>query len=273
MLVQLRRSQIVGVIALCSASILTGCGSGAATSNETEQPAAETPAAKPLEGYAGIKFGSSFTEAVADHSGQLSSYALSECLKDLPIKGCFLSNGSDSSHFQIREGIPYYLNLSFNKFDKLTDIALVYDREGGISRSDCLSIHERTLDWLVREYGKLYAPSYDPDVKPQSTPAGNRYLISGSGKPDFVTMPMRTLSAQPTAAVLKKPITKWDRNRYVSLLSWYIVTDGEPHCRVTVDFSEPESVPRRVYEEPLETTVDEGTLTESPAESEPIDDL
>lgn len=255
------------------AAILTGCGSNAGPGNGTEPPGADNAPAKQIEGYADIKFGLTFTEVVADHSSRLSSYSLSECLKDLPIKGCFLSNGSESSPFQIREGIPYFLNLSFNKFDKLTDIGLVYDREGGISRADCLSIHERTLDWLARDYGKLYAPTYDPDVEAQLTPNGNRYLVGGSGKPNFVTMPMRTFPMKPTAAVLKKPITKWDGNRYVSLLSWYIVTDGEPHCRVTVDFSEPDSVLRRDYGEDSAPSDEQATPTESPAESEPMDDL
>jgi len=234
----------LGIVAAAS-SILAACGSGAdAQGSGNTQNAADPP--QEINGYAGIEFGTSLNEALATLDVRLFNPAgLRDCLKDLPLKGCFLSGDSEAAPFQIKDGIPYRLTLSFNRLDKLTDVDLNYDREGDISRDQCLEMHERTLDWMVREYGDMRAASSQegPD-EARTSPAKNSYFV-GTGKDGFfVTRPMRTAAnVEPTVA--EQPITKWDNRRYASLLTYFIVVDGKPMCGVNVSFSEPESVERR----------------------------
>ncbi|HQS98606.1 MAG: hypothetical protein B7X90_14970 [Novosphingobium sp. 17-62-19] len=232
-------------IAAGASSILTACGSGAdAQGSGSTQNAADNQ--QEIEGYAGIKFGTSLNEALASLEVRLFNPAsLNECLKDLPLKGCFLSGDREAAPFQIKDGIPYRITLSFNRLDKLTDVDLNYDRDGDISRDQCLEMHERTLDWMVREYGTMRASfSQEGPDEARTTPAKNSYYV-GSEKDGFlVTRPMRTAAkAEPNVA--NQPITKWDNRRYASLLTHFIVVDGKPMCGVNVSFSEPESVERR----------------------------
>lgn len=234
----------LGIVAAAS-SMLASCGSGAdAQSSDNTHNAGGTP--QEIDGYAGIKFGASLNEALATFDVRLFNPAgLSDCLKDLPLKGCFLSGDREATPFQIKDGIPYRLTLSFNRLDKLTDIDLNYDREGDISRDQCLEMHERTLDWMVREYGAMRAASSkEGSDEARTTPAKNPYFV-GTGKDGFfVTRPMRT-AANIEPVVADQPITKWDNRRYTSLLTHFLVVDGKPMCGVNVSFSEPESVERR----------------------------
>ncbi len=208
---------------------------------------------QPLEGYGTIKFGSTFQEAISAVGADLfNSVSVSECFKDLPLKGCYLSRNSDAQPYRIIEGIPYTLSLSFNRFDKLTDIGMNYDREKDISQSDCLNLHERTLDWLAKEYGQFRFPTKQKEqIQRLVTPARNVYEVWTNSNGSAITSPMRTVSSSTPTALEEQPIVKWDSKRYVSLLTTFIVVGGSPICSVNVDFSEPVSVERPVSMNPV----------------------
>jgi|GEM_PF-1505767 len=240
----------VSSLLLAGASILAGCD--AAPGNSVAANATQ-PKRDPIEGYGELKFGSTLMEALAQTgSERFNSYGLKLCLDDLPLKGCFLSPASDAPPFLIEGGIPYKLGLDFNKFDKLTDIRLSYDREGKTSFDECLSLHERTLEWLTKRYGEfpLQINAKDP-LEPRKTPSGVPYLLGRTKDGSFVSGSTRTAQARLPLTVRRKPITEWDNERYVSLLSHYIVVDGRPMCHVGIEFNEPESVERRP---PMEET-------------------
>jgi len=252
--------------AVVLAALLAGCGSKSAPA-KTEQAGAEKPKTKPIDGYDDIKLGQSFNEVMAAHGEQFDPYYVRQCYKDLPINGCWLATPRDGAPFRMIDGIPYRLTVMLNKFDKVTDVELKYSREGnGINGDDCRSIHERTLDWVTRDYGKLYALGDQGKNKQFRTPAGNTYF---SGVPDksgsWVSFFVRTFNGVPSAEVMKKPIGKWDNNRYVNLITTYIVAAGR-HCDVDVEFSEPMSVPRSDLMRATSLD-DEGSSTESTSTS------
>lgn len=229
---------------------LIGCGSNAASENGSAAAGVAATARKAIDGYGDIKFGSSFVSAIGLLGHEpFNPVAVSECFKDLPIKGCHLTRNAEHI-FEMRAGIPYSLTLMFNKLDKLTDIGLDYSREGDVKRADCLSLHERTLDWLVADYGQLRTPVSSKEEGPiegRRTSQGNTYQLGAPGENGgFVTLPMRTVSTPTRAAVETKPIPEWNDQRYVSLLSVFIVVDGKPMCMVNADFNEPRTVLRPV---------------------------
>lgn len=242
---QLRRWRKLATF-LAAVPALSACD--AAPSKPAHEQRAER---QPLEGYGALKFGSSFRDAITNvGSDRFNPWGFNECLDDMPLKGCFLSPDTDAAPFVIEGGIPYKLMLDFNKYDRLTDIGLRYDREGEITREECLSIHARTVDWVTRQYGPLWASvGKEPRITEKTTPGGNKYLLGDVPRESFVTTPMRTFSSPPPAELRKKPITQWDNERYVSLLSHFIVVDGKPMCGVSLDFNEPESVERRPPEQ------------------------
>jgi hypothetical protein len=232
--------------------IIAACGSDPATSNNAQQMTASPPIPKSITGYGSLEFGSSFKNVISDLGGDLfNPVGVSECFKDLPLKGCRLSRNMENTPFEMKGGIPYTLSLAFNKWDKLTDVGLNYDREGDISRADWLQIHERTLDWVSGEYGSIRfsaaAPEADSQHARRKTARGNLYEVSSRDNQFFVTTPMRTISSALPTVAEKRPITQWNQERYVSILSTFIVVDSKPICSVNVDFSGPEAVERAVY--------------------------
>ena len=69
-----------------------------------------------LDGYAGLKLGSTFEEAMVIAAPRnFSPYGLKECLEDMPIEGCILFPENDRTTFQRVQGIPYGLQLEFNR--------------------------------------------------------------------------------------------------------------------------------------------------------------
>src|SRR3546814_9709758 len=78
--------------------------------------------------------------------------AVKGCLLELAVRGCYLTPDNNLISYTSVDGIPYTLALSFNRFDKLTDISLKYEREmiddpdQKMSLEDCRAIHERTAD-------------------------------------------------------------------------------------------------------------------------------
>jgi hypothetical protein len=228
------------------AAFVAACDAAPTAGNSTAEDSAQS-GRELLKGYGSLKFGSTLMEALADTGTErFNAYGVKECLDDLPLQGCFLSPASDAAPYLIEAGIPYRLGLEFNKFDKLTDIRLSYDREGKITFDECLSLHERTLDWLTQRYGQLRSTLNDKEkLEQRRTPAGNQYLLWRSKDGSFVTSFMRTAPPTLPASVQRKPIPQWDNERYLHLLSHYIVVDGKPMCTIGLEFSEPQSVERR----------------------------
>src|SRR3546814_14271324 len=93
---------------------------------------------------------------ISDWSSDVCS---SDLLLELAVRGCYLTPDNNLISYTSVDGIPYTLALSFNRFDKLTDISLKYEREmiddpdQTMSLEDCRAIHERTADWLVKDFG------------------------------------------------------------------------------------------------------------------------
>lgn len=257
------------VTGLIGMAILAGCNASPLPPKSEEAGVGE-PKVKPIDGYEDIKFGQGFNEVMAAHGGVFDPYYVRSCYKNLAINGCSLSTPRDGPPFQMIDGIPYRLTVRFNKFDKVTDIQLQYIREGsGINGDDCRSIHERTLDWLTRDYGKFYSPNYDlKGAKLSRTPAGNTYFTGPQDESgSWVSIFARTYAGVPSPEVLKKPLTKWDGRRYAESFTTFIVASGN-HCEVQAEFSEPESVPREDLMRAADLVFEDSAETSSSADSE-----
>jgi hypothetical protein len=219
--------------AVISAGLLASCGPGSADVN-TDEAQARKPTTKSIDGYADIKFGESFNDLMGSHRMEFHPYGIQECYKDMPLKGCLLM-GREETPPQIRDGIPYELIVRLNQLGKVTDVKLKYEREGVISVSDCRSIHERTLDWLVRDYGNMYEEITPQAAKQFRTPAGNTYLDTGPNKDgNWVSSWLRT-------GVRGVDVRN---TRYVELITTYIIIESGPTCRVSAEFKDAPSVPR-----------------------------
>ena len=169
--------------------------------------------------------------------------------------GCFLS-ADEGEAFAPEEGIALSPYLSFNKFGKLTDIGLQYEQEGRVSQSDCLELHERTLDRLTREVGKLRFPDVTKDDEKQEpgwrretrqTAEKNSYRASLKGASFFVTTPMRS-HFSGTRFPTSKPIPDWNDQAYVSLMTTFLVYDSTPNCSVSIGYHSGPKVLRRKTE-------------------------
>jgi hypothetical protein len=88
-------------------------------------------------------------------------------------------------------------------------------------------------------------------MESRHSPGGNEYLLLSAKDGDFTVPAMRTLSSIPSEDVRRRPITKWDDRRYLSLESHYIVDVGSNwlSCSVGIRLSEPASVERRPPDE------------------------
>lgn len=174
----------IGLIAIAAAALLVaGCEQPSANAEGTAQGAS-------IDGYGNLKFGMSFDEATAIAGNEFfDPTTLRDCLRDRPIRGCLLLSRNDFVPYRTIGGIPYGLKLAFNRFDKLTDIELGFIRrdEDAISSDDCLSIHQRTADWLVKEIGPFDPPALGQGNSAAKTTAGTDYAISSSRKPDWLS--------------------------------------------------------------------------------------
>lgn len=229
----------------------------ACSSESAKAPEAKAEALPPLTGWKNLKFGMSFSDALAEIP-QISwnAYAMNECLDVMATKGCFLS-ADEGEAFAPDEGIPFSPQLSFNKFGKLTDINLQYEQRTRITRVECLELHERTLDRLTREVGTMRFPDEKKSEKPENDatrevrPTAGRARYSVWSKNDgsaFVTQPMRT-HFEGVALPTTKPIPQWNDQAYVSLMSTFITVDGDPICSVSVSYESSPKVPRREIDE------------------------
>lgn len=235
--------------ALSALTMVVGCGSPVA-SQKNAQPTPE-PTYKAVDGYGDFPFGSSFEHligSVNDAAEVFNSYGLKICFRDLADKGCSLTRGDKM--FTMVAGIPYYAGATFNNLDELTDFKLGYRREGAITHDGCAHVLARTIDWLSKDYGPLTWQPHKSSEKATSlvvrkSPDGNRYaIVRTEGESDFVS------------EFHFSPNTKWQyyeedgkrlrkvTTRSIKVFAHYLTISGQPMCDVSVDFSEPASVPR-----------------------------
>lgn len=199
-----------------------------------------------LAGYGGLVLGSTFEEAMLVASPRLfNPYGLNECMQDMPVSGCFLSPRDELATFQRIEGIPYGLQLEFNRFGALTDITLKFTRRrtfdddlnpvsATITRSECLDIVDRTVDWVTGEYGSLAAKRpNDPKTQAATTAAGSVYWMQDS------------TDGSGFVATGEAPI---QNGRSVGIFAHFLMLDGEPDCDLSVSFEESDEIERRVME-------------------------
>ena len=197
-----------------------------------------------ITGYAGLTFGDPFHKVVAKIGHQnFAPYGLADCEDKILIQGCNLVH-RDGQPFNILSGIPFWLGASFNRFNRLTDFYLVYKGPDGMTINQCLNIHERSLDWIVSEFGALYTRLPDPrddasQIQQRTTPNGLVYEMSVS-KGSMVSGVMRTAPAGFPDHLKNTDIRKWNDDAYVSSLSYHI--SGQ--CRVRIQFSDSPSVER-----------------------------
>ena len=215
------------IAAVISASLLASCSKPA---HKDQTP---TPTTKPIDGYADIKFGESFNDVMA-HPADFEPYDIRQCYKNMPLAGCVLIS-RDQTPPLIRDGVPYKPTVRLNQVGKVTDVDLDYDRKGDISGADCRSIHERTLDWLARDYGSFYEEITPKAALRFRTPASNTYLDTAPGK-----------DGNWVRTVLRTGVRGSDvhNQRYIELRTTYIITDGEPHCDVEAEFHDAPTVSR-----------------------------
>ena len=141
------------------ALIACGCGNAANPADKAQSAIASTVQ---NHGYGGIELGASLEKVLSKVDTQFyDPENIAACSMDMPLKGCILIWNNWAFPFVRKDGIPYRLNLIFNRQGLLESIDLVYSRRnGGVSRSDCLIIHNRTLNWLNKEYGELREDSF-----------------------------------------------------------------------------------------------------------------
>ncbi len=197
-----------------------------------------------LDGYAGLKLGSTFEGAMLVAAPRdFNPYGLNKCLEDMPIKGCFLSPESDLTTFLRIQGIPYGLQLEFNRLGALTDITLrfmrrrTYDDDlnpvpATITKSECSSIVERTVDWVSAEYGNLGSKQHNhSDSKLAKTMKGNAYWQD---------------KATDGTGIIATGDVEMKDDRSIRLFATFFLLDGEPDCSISVSFEESPKIERRI---------------------------
>lgn len=246
---------------LLVAAILSACSnepSANANANANDEASTTQPKYTPIGEYKGVKLGSSFEDIIGSVDSDLfNPYGLKECFRDIALRGCGLSRKSDDTMFDMKGGVPYTLKLSFNRNDKLTDIGLNYHREERISGKQCRDIFARTVDWVALDYGPLtyHRTGEKAEAKGEKdnieakTPAGNIYAFL---KPDregsYVTQFMHLTSEKVNRKAVGGKTEVATTNRGISLFSSFIVVDGKPICDVDLEFREPDTVERLIYE-------------------------
>lgn len=209
---------------------------GAAALASCDGIGAPDPKVQELAGIDGLTFGMSLTEALSTVPASFfSGLALKQCQETGALYGCLVLPKSDLSTYKTKGGVPYTIQLAFNKFDKLTDIELKYDRrpdyEGAgpkLSRDECRSIFERTLTWVREEQGPL---SQKKDVESgevrHDLPGGHSYRSYETGG-----------SIVASLAAAKAG------GRSVDVMLTYIKVDRDPYCSVSVSYEDSRAVER-----------------------------
>ena len=197
---------------------------------------------KIIEGISGVNLGTNFEELIGtvDFS-EFNPVAVTECLRDIATEGCYLSPVDDDTIFMLKNNIPYNVSLSINKLGKVTDINIGYNREGSITRADCISVFERTLDWATQEYGQFAPAKFEEPPTEKATflsPTKQKYYIENGDAETAISLPMSTrLPAQ------QKAITDYTKQYSWTLLTFITVAE-KPICRITLALAEPDDVER-----------------------------
>lgn len=215
----MRRSLLFPFV--CALYLVAGCTPSGDTAG-----GAEKAGVSQIDGYGPIKFGSSFTATIGElgHS-RFNPSGVADCFSNMATDGCFLSPAEETSFYEMKDGIPYSLQLDFSKYDKLFQVSLRYEREGTITRDNCRDVFERTLDWVRREYGDL-TPIYNTrDTYTTRRTAGGFQYKLGTGANGFF------------AAFTER---KFEGRRRVAPHAVFIVVDGKRICRIDVDFTDAE---------------------------------
>jgi hypothetical protein len=136
----------------------------------------------------------------------------------------------------------------FNRHDAVTDVELTYRKVGGISRAQCLDIHVRTQNWLLKAYGPfgLEADNKRIVLRGSLSPPTIQMLSMQPDSATFVSGFSRTITGTP---LWGKPITKWDNARYIDLFTFFLDLEGGS-CNLTIGFHEPIAVERMITEAP-----------------------
>jgi hypothetical protein len=170
---------------------------------------------------------------------------LDDCRNRMALEGCFISPNRDATSPQLIDGIGYLPSLHFNLEGRLTDHTVEYRQEGRITSAQCRTIHERTLDRLTREIGTFQSPVQSGESWQgisRTTANGASYRLNESSE-GFVTVPARSHWAGMTAND-SRPVTEWNGNAHVSLLSVMFVVDRVPHCYVAAMYGAATSMRR-----------------------------
>ena len=237
--------------AILAFALLNGCTPNAVANNSADAKPAEVRATKPIEGFRDLKLGISFEQAIGLTDSQLFNPASTKrCFDDLPLKGCTLFTRDDDAVYEMRNGIPYGLRLSFNRFDHLTDIGLKYQRQTGVAPAQCLLVLGRTVDWVTQEYGSMKdrdLAEADGTVIMHRSQEGNDFATfkpsaEGSYTSDF-------LYSGRWQKQIVKGVQHWSHpERHVTIFSSYIVIPERTICEVEVTFAEPDRVERPSYD-------------------------
>lgn len=141
------RSSILSVALLSSA-----CGD-ARTSDEEVPLGSQSTIQQP--GFQNIKIGASLDETLGlVGDTYYGAEDIVGCQMSMPSDGCILVWNNWAVPYVKLNGVPYRLNLTFDRWDKLTDLTLVFSRrENDLSAGQCAEVYERTLSWLTTEYG------------------------------------------------------------------------------------------------------------------------
>jgi hypothetical protein len=228
--VQIEARSKFRVLALLIAASITACSPGDRSAKEMPS---KTTKATSIDGYGDLKFGMSFDEATAlTGLTRFNPASVRGCLVELAIRGCLLHPENNLVAFTNVGGIAYTLTLAFNRLDKLTDVSLNYERDmtddldQKMSGGDCKALHERTADWLVDKFGP-FENKKEKDTILVKTEKGSEYSSYTNGN-TFIGSFQKTLKDK----------------REVSLLSVYMVVEGNTNCDIKIQFSDVESVER-----------------------------
>lgn len=222
-----------------------GCGSASPTDKAAAIDKAQE--FKAIDGFNDLKLGDDFQNVLGKlNTTMFYPGTIQECLPDLPVAGCRLHSEHDAV-YALREGIPYRLGISFNRYGKLTNIDLAFRREGKIDAARCREIFGRSLDWVASDYGPL---DFRKTGETSSgtfiwvkSPKGTDY---GYTKPDrdgnFVTKFMRVASVREELREAAGEKSFYTLSRNLSIFASYIVVNGNAVCDVSIDIAEPDSV-------------------------------
>lgn len=207
--------------------------SGACHPSGTE--ASKTPTQAAIAGYGNLKFGMSLTEALSlTGSSHFNPAGILGCAKDLAIRGCTLHPDTNLDAYATIDGIPYGLGLAFNRFDKLTDITLQYERETiedeeqRLTPAECRTIADRSIDWLSKRFGPMTSAELKGDhLKERRTPAGARYW-SADGDGGFMS----------SGKVEKAG------HRQISFMGYYLLPGEDVDCSISVTFGDDPKIER-----------------------------